>query len=220
MNADEFLTYRAFSDIEEAHSFAQLLNDNNIPYQFFDGNTSFDPSFSRSTLNYDFRIKLLASDFAKVDKLLESIYAKELACIDPEYFLFQFSDAELLDVVKKKDEWGQLNFLLACKLLKERGLSVEPQQVAAFEKQRLSTLALPEKMNGSYIFWGYLFSILGGLIGIIMGWFLLNQKKTLPNGNIVYMYAETDRIHGNRMVVIGFVLMVIGWSILLYTLIR
>ena len=45
---------------------------------------------------------------------------------------------------------------------------------------------------------GYFFTIIGGLLGIFIGYSLFTVKKTLPNGKKVYSYSENDRKHGHQ----------------------
>jgi hypothetical protein len=49
----------------------------------------------------------------------------------------------------------------------------------------------------------------GGFFGILMGWLFSNMKKTLPNGDRVYVYNNADRIHGRRIMNIGLVVFAI-----------
>jgi hypothetical protein len=48
---------------------------------------------------------------------------------------------------------------------------------------------------------------LGGAIGIAVGLNLWTMKKTLPNGERVYVYAEKDRIQGQIITVVGIVVL-------------
>ncbi|WP_431243320.1 hypothetical protein ACQ9BO_01130 [Flavobacterium sp. P21] len=50
---------------------------------------------------------------------------------------------------------------------------------------------------------GYLFSLLGGGIGMVIGYSLWTSKKTLPNGERVYSYNEADRKHGKTIFILG-----------------
>ncbi len=47
------------------------------------------------------------------------------------------------------------------------------------------------------------------IIGLFIGWHLMSYKKTLPDGERVYGYNETDRKHAKRIFYIGIVVLVI-----------
>jgi hypothetical protein len=55
--------------------------------------------------------------------------------------------------------------------------------------------------------WGYISAFLGGVIGIAIGLNLWTMKKTLPNGERVYVYNENDRNHGKIMTVVGIIVL-------------
>ena len=79
----------------------------------------------------------------------------------------------------------------------------------SIKKQRIIELSKPEEGQNSYIIIGYICAILGGLLGLFIGWHLLTYKKTLPNGSQVYAYSENDRKQGNRIVILGGIFLVL-----------
>ncbi|MCW3109501.1 MAG: hypothetical protein JWQ09_4007 [Segetibacter sp.] len=64
---------------------------------------------------------------------------------------------------------------------------------------------MPDTSHRYWIYVGYASAIFGGLFGIIIGWTLAYFKKTLPDGQRVYVYREEERKHGNRMLIISIV---------------
>ncbi len=144
--------------------------------------------------------------------MITAITQRQLIDLPNNYYLFDFTDEELIEVVAKPDEWNQLDYLLALKLLKERGKEVNPILADKLREHRIEELAKPEVSQKGMIYSGYALAVLGGIIGIGIGWTLSSQKKTLPNGNVVYVYSESDRKHGNRILwiaTISFVLWIV-----------
>ena len=90
-------------------------------------------------------MKLCPSDFRKARQLLEQYYQGQLAGIDPDYYLFSFSDDELLDLVRNADEWGPLDYVLAKQILAEHGKPVSREQETGYQAERIQTLAVPEE---------------------------------------------------------------------------
>ena len=210
MTTEEFLTFQKFNDKEALLELETLFNDNNIEYLIEDASANFDPSFANSELSKEFRIKLKKQDFEKADNLLQQISLSQIDSVDKDYYLFNFTDLELMEVITKRDEWGHLDFILAQKILKERGKEIKPEVVELLKKQRLEELAKPEENQKAWIYAGYITAVLGGFLGIFIGWHLSTYKKTLPNGDRVYGYSQSDRKHGNRILIIGVICFFVG----------
>ncbi|BAO74256.1 hypothetical protein [Winogradskyella sp. PG-2] len=82
---------------------------------------------------------------------------------------------------------------------------IDKELLASLKKERLKKLAKPESIQKPWIISGYILSILGGFLGLIIGYFLWTSKKTLPNGQRVYSYSKNDRKHGNQIFIIGLI---------------
>ncbi|MGH2664256.1 hypothetical protein [Flavobacterium sp.] len=209
----EFLTFQRSGKKEDLLSLSEILKENNIDSLIEDTGNSLDSNLGNSQFAIEYLLKVKKSDFEKARKLSEEISERELDEVEEDYFLFGFSEVELEEVVFKKDEWGDFNFALALKILKERGVEITPEQIKNFEGKRLIELSKPEEKQTEWIFFGYVFAVLGGFLGVLTGWYLLTLKKTLPNGERVYSYSTSDRKHGKRIFCIGIVFLII-WSVI------
>jgi len=209
MPKDEFVTFRIFNDADAALELSALLEKNGIEYQNIDSSAGFDVTFANNAFNKEYRIKLRKEDFAQADKLLLDAAADDIENLDKDYYLFEFTDEELNEIVLNRAEWSPLDFLLAQKLLKERGKEVKPEVIQQIEKQKNEELAKPEKSQKDWISAGYILAILGGLLGIFIGYHLYSHKKTLPNGEQVYAYSEHDRKEGQKILIIGIIAFII-----------
>lgn len=206
----EFVTYEKFATIAELKEFVELLQANSIPYELEDDVQLFDASFANITHHRDYRIQLLPEDFDRVNDLRNKQAEIALNEIDPDYYLFQFTDEELIDLISKQDEWSPFDFQLAQKILKDRGREVSKQEINHLKDQRIQELAKPEKHDKGWIIIGYIFAFLGGLIGIIIGYYIISSKKTLPTGEQVYTYSESDRKHGSYILLIAITAIIIA----------
>jgi hypothetical protein len=219
MTENDFLTYQKFSNKNEARELTDLLTANKIEFLFEDTSANFDPSFANNESNNEFRVKLKKQDFEQADKLLLNISAKQIDEVDKDHYLFEFSDEELFEILTKSDEWSKFDYLLAQKILKDRGQEVNEKLLETLRKQRIEELAKPEDSKKVWITAGYFFAFFGGLLGLFIGWHLISHKKTLPNGDRVYGYSIEDRKHGNRILILGIVFLII-WTaskILIYS---
>ena len=206
--ADSFLTFQTFSDLELAEEMAAQLQEKGIECTVENNRQFFDPSYANNSFGADISLKLKPADFYKARKTLEDYYEKHVDQVGRDYYLFDFTDQELVEVVAKPDEWGFLDYQLAQKILKERGKEINPDVAALLKTQRDKDLAQPESAHRYWIYAGYISAILGGLIGVIIAWTLAYFKKTLPNGQRVYVYKEEDRNHGTRILLISCVSLV------------
>lgn len=200
---ENFTTFRKFPTLDQAKELEILLNKNNIKTFLADNLPPVDVTFSGSTLQNQYEVKIEAADFEKAENILEKDTENILNEIDKDYYLLSFSDEELYEVLLKSDEWNVFDYKLAQKILTERGKAIDPEMLAALKKERLQILAKPEENQKPWIIAGYLFSLLGGGIGIVIGYSLWKSKKTLPNGERIYSYNEEDRKHGKTIFIIG-----------------
>lgn len=199
----DFVTFQRFNDKVAAMALAETFRENGIECGLEDVSENFDVSFANNEINKDFRVKLKPVDFERAETLLLQLAEKDLADIDPSYYIFDFSSEELKEIIEKQDEWSSLDFLLAKKILKERGVEVNVNEIQTLKAKRIEVLAKPEKSPQLLIIAGYILAVIGGLIAIIIGAYLRMHKKTLPNGERVFNYAPADRAHGERILIIG-----------------
>ena len=203
---ENYSIFRKFSTLEQATELKNLLNEKGIESILADNIPPLDVTFSGSTLNNQFEIRIKQSDFKKAEEILEENAEELIDQIDKDYYLFEFTDEELYEVLLKSDEWNAFDYTLAQKILKQRGKSVDKDLLNTLKNQRLKDLAKPEGNQKPWIIGGYVFSILGGFLGLIIGYFLWTSKKTLPNGQRVYSYSENDRKHGKYIFYIGLII--------------
>lgn len=201
-----FITFRNFPALIQAKELEMLLNKNNIKTLLTDNIAPIDITFSGNTLQNQYEVKIDSSDFQNAENILEKEAENLLDTIDKDYYLLSFSNEELYEIILNSDEWNVFDYKLAQKILSERGKTVDPEMLASLKKERLKFLAKPEENQKPWIIAGYIFSLLGGGIGIIIGYSLWKSKKTLPNGERVYSYNDQDRKSGKRIFLMSIII--------------
>ena len=209
----KFAEFQRFNSEAELEKCVKILIENNIEYLIEDVSINLDPVLSSNKLGIEFLLKIDQVNFEKANNILDELYSFEIDEIESDYYLFSFSDDELLDVIIKSDEWNKFDVQLAQKILKEKGKGLSVIEIEQIQRERILDLSKPEKKQSDWIFIGYISSLLGGFLGIFIGWHLLTFKKTLPNGDRIYNYSNEDRKHGNQILIIGF-LSIIVWIII------
>jgi len=202
---ENWIVFRKLNTLIQAQELETLLNENNIKTVLADNIAPVDITFSGSTLLNEYEIKIDASNFEKAEAVLEKDAESLLEKMDQDYYLLSFTDEELYEVLIKSDEWSIFDYKLAQKILTNRGKTIDHEMLASLKKERLNILSKPEENQRPWIIAGYLFSFLGGGIGIVIGYSLWTSKKTLPNGERIYSYNDADRKQGKTIFIIGLI---------------
>lgn len=203
---ENFIAFRSFPTLNQARELELLLNKNNIKTVLGDNIPPLDITFSGSTLQNQYEIKIDPSDFEKAEVILEKDTENLLDTIDKDYYLLDFTNEELYEILLNSDEWNVFDYKLAQKLLTDRGKTIDLEMLTSLKKERLKTLAKPEESQKTWVIAGYLFALLGGGIGIVIGYSLWRSKKTLPNGERIYSYNAEDRKNGQRIFFISIII--------------
>ncbi|HEY8971895.1 MAG TPA: hypothetical protein VIM64_22490 [Puia sp.] len=223
-----YLTFEKFSDPDLAAAVAEHLKNSGIDYSIENEGPILDATIIGDNSAPTIHLKIAGDDFTRAHAILEDYYQSQLKNIDPDYYLFSFTNAELMEIMQRPDEWGHLDYALAKRLLAERGQEITPIKADQLRQERLTELAKPEKPHGYQIVFGYagaLIGFLGGLTGasfglwsafaaLVLGYILAYLKKTLPNGETVYIYSSTERKHGKRILVLAIIAIPV-WFLLL-----
>jgi len=201
----EYSIFRKYPTLEQARELESLLSKENIESIIADNVPSVDSTFGANPLNNEVEIRIKQTDFEKAERILKKQAENLINEVDKDYYLFDFTDEELYEILLKSDEWNEFDYTLAQKILQDRGKSVDEDLLNSLKNERLNQLAKPEGNQKPWIFTGYFFSIMGGMLGLIIGYFLWTSKKTLPNGQKVYSYSEKDRKQGMYIFYIGLI---------------
>jgi hypothetical protein len=207
------IVYQTFSSKDLAIELTNLLSENNIAFKTEVFNATFDSAFTNNS-SKDYVVKINPSDFEKVDALLLESMKDEIEKVNDDYYLFQFSNEELFDLIRKRDEWSQFDVLLAKKILQSKNIAFSQELDNKIKQERISELAEPKNLKASYYYLGIILSLLGGLLGLLIGIDIMTSKKTLPNGIRVYTYSQEDRKKGKNLIYIFIIFGIIAFTLL------
>lgn len=200
---EEYSIFKKYPTLEQAAELKELLDKEGIEAVLGDNIPPVDVTFSGTTLQHEFEVRIKPSDFVRAEDLLEQQAEDLIDQVDKDYYLFNFTDEELYEILLKSDEWNEFDYTLAQKILSQRGKLIDKALLNSLKNERLKQLAQPEENQRAWIILGYVFAFLGGLLGIVIGYFLWTAKKTLPNGKKVYSYSEKDRKQGKYIFIIA-----------------
>jgi len=175
----EIRVFKTYAFKTEAEALKALLETDEIPAKVVEVSSGLDSNFS-GEFQKEYAIKIHYKNFEKAQAYIEQLAETQIANVSKGYYLLDFTDEELHDLILKKDEWNEFDYLLAKKLLKERGKPVDEAFEQRQRAERLDQLAQPEKSGA-----------LSG--GFFASYAIYTAKKTLPDGRIVNSYSAADR---------------------------
>lgn len=193
---DRFEAFQKVHSWEQAVEIGEVLKRSGIEYHVIRDKPYFDISFAFNKADPDVNLVIPSDKFLDARKVLQRYYESQVHTVDQDYYLFQFSNKELADIIQKPDEWGSFDYELAKHIMHQRGIDVTPDLESTIMLERLKTLARPELGHPGLIIAGYLSAFFGGFVGIIFGWILSQFTKKLPNGERVFVYDANVRMHG------------------------
>ena len=210
----ESAIYKKFKSAEEALELLQMFKSAGIDYAVENLAPPVDITFTGGNqLEDKIAIKLNLADFERADLLLREVATESIELIDENHYLFGFTENELIEILKNYDQWSMTDYLLAQKILEERGISISDEQLQDLKNQRIAEFSQAEKGNRSWLNAGFVLAILGGVLGILIGYLHFSIKKTIPTGEKVYAYDPETRAKGKQIFTIG-VLSFILWTLL------
>lgn len=207
--------YRIISKREDGNELFEILENNKIEFSLIQNAFEVDTTFSGSPYQAEIQILLDPADFERVDLLMADLAKSQLDLSDRNHYLYRFTTKELLDLLREKDEWSVYDFELAKVILNERGEDVSDARLKSLDEERMEILSAGESGPAYQIAIGYIAAFLGGILGVLIGWYLWKSKRTLPNGDIVNMYNVHQRKHGRMIFNLGVIVWIFIFSIYL-----
>lgn len=208
--SSEFISYRKFTDINATKEVVELLTENNIECYLQDNTHSYVKIIGYNQIDLEITLNIKGEDFEEADKILERYYTEKTDNIDKSYYLFNFSDEELKEIIDNPYDWGHFDQQLAKKILKEKGVEYSDKYIQNRKEEKTRELSQTKKVPILKLAAGYMFSILFPVIGLLIAITIIYNRNLLPNGEKFYIHSESDRMHGKIIALIS-----ILWSIII-----
>lgn len=203
MDKTSTISFRSTATKEDANEIIRLLESKNIEAEII--KESFNPAstFGEGSLTSNFEIEIEAKDKENAEAIMMEVAEVTLQNIDPDYYLFSYADNELMDILGKKDEWSEIDVLLSNKILNDRGIEINYDALNQSQVIRDLELKKPEGRQTTWIVLGYILAFTGGFLGLLLGSFMWQGMKKLPDGTKVPAYNETTRKHALAIFIIS-----------------
>lgn len=206
---NDFVLFQSFFNEDEAAPVVETLKRNAIEYKVEKLKQPLDSTIAGESVENKIFLTIRPRDFARANDVLDKVILDNIQLLEKDYYLFSFTNEELSDIIHKPDEWSRQDFLIARKILEDRGTAVPDEEINAIKSKRVKELARQEKGSISWIILGYLLALVGGLMALIIALPFIFAKRTLPDGNRIFMYTKATRDHGkliSAIMVIGLII--------------
>jgi hypothetical protein len=207
-NSEENLRlFKVFKTSEEAEKVGKVLESNDIPFHLTDSEPPM--LLTTGTSEYCWWLLVREDDFDQATDLADAMLAENSDNSKDEYYLFEFSNEELIQVLEKYDEWSQTDYDLAIKILAERGINYTVVDLEKMKVQRIQFLGQPEKGSSGWLAFGFILALCGGIFGIFVGWHHKTFNKKLPNNDIVPCYDPKTQKTGNQIFILSIIMSIV-----------
>lgn len=201
------LTYslRKVRSLDEAESIIHALDLKGIPAEMNLDGGIVDPIFIGGTPSNKYEILVKEEDKEDANAIFWEWAQEAISQIPKDYYLFEYSNSELKTILIESTEWNELDVLLAEKILRDRDVAIDVSEIDAKRNDRKKEMAQPQSGQEGWILIGYIFSFIGGFVGLLLGYSLWKAKKRLPDGEKTPAYASNVRTHGKIIFFISLV---------------
>ncbi|MFT6861700.1 MAG: hypothetical protein ACJAVK_000253 [Akkermansiaceae bacterium] len=181
-----------------------VLDEAAIAHQAISEEGGFDFTSIGSGEDFEAFINIRTSDHTAARDALEADSLK--ADLPANHHLLHSSDEELMEVITHASEWSAFDVAHARRLLTERG--VDSTKLEEDRAKRIARLKKGKPASKKLIFFGWVFSLLGGFMGIAVAWSLCQMKDKTPDGEY-HRYDQASRQTGETMFKVAAVILVI-----------
>ncbi len=223
--------YDRFLALDDARFLISLLESNHIQHEVENPKQIMDTVLGGDGNNYIPKIfvKVPLKDFERVNRLVEEEMGRliQVGKINlKDHFLSDYTDEELLDVVRKPDEWSYDTTVIARHLLESRGVELKQEQIKAMQEERIQTIRQPKKGSVGWISSLFALGALGpflmfltwaGYLGVIcicfgMGYYFWKDMATDPRGERYFTFDKATQRSGQQIVILTAVVNVVLWA--------
>ena len=194
---------------ESIKEIADIFDANNIEFVVEDTKPSFDITFTNSGI-VEYILKVKEFDFDRANELLTINLAENIEI--EEHYLDSYKDYELIEVISMPKDWDKFDLEYAKKLIKKRGIVVDEEIIEKAKLKQENELKEPTKAKAVIILVGYLFSLMGGWIGLVIALHLKYKKNKIEGHENIFYYDEKSRSHGDSMLIIA-IIWVLIWVV-------
>ena len=202
MEESSLITIRQANSKQEAQYLIEYLQAHQIQAKLTEEAGGVEEVYTSGAPMNKFGILIEENDRAMAEIRLKELAAENLKQIPNDYYLFEYTNDELEDILVHHFEWSDTDVLISEKILEERGVIIDRDKIELKKRKVISDLIL--ERSGKYgIIAGYALLIPLSLFSLVAGLYLWRVKHTLPDGKKVYLFNSNARKHGKVIFVLA-----------------
>lgn len=192
-------------DGEAVAEVCAILDSAGIPYTTGSTAPNFDISTIGSGNDAVVIISVRKHDFVAARSAMENEYLKY--ALPDDHYLKSFSNEELAEVLGKSSEWSPYDVAHARELAKAKG--IDPAEIERLHDEKMDQLRKGKPASPALLICGWVFTLLGGLIGLGIAWSICYMKEKTPDGDF-HTYDEKSRQLAKPMLIIASIMLGVG----------
>lgn len=196
-----WVTLGEYLDKEVLVQTEAILNGNKIHFQIKTPETHLHSALGQAT-SQPFIIQVRSDQYELAKELIHT--HDENASI-VEVPLEEYDIEELKEIVLNPEDWHEEFVRKATNELTRRGAEVAETEIRETREEKINQLEKGTEPNKKIYFFMWCFSLMGGYIGIIAGYFYWRGKTKGVDGKRYFMYSEKYRNNGYYMFMLGLI---------------
>jgi len=206
---EKWIVLAEFFDEEVLLRTETLLEDHKIKFRVRNPETHLNSALGQQT-SQPFVIEV---EEKNLQDALTYFYKSGFA--DEDIPIEEYSSDELREIVMNPDEWHTAYVLKAREELAKRGEKISEEKVTEIMEAKIEKARIGQKPNMVIYCACWVFAVLGGLLGIIGGFFYWRTKTKAFDGQKYFMYTPQIRNGGLYMFITGILSVILQLAFLL-----
>lgn len=202
MQDTDLIIFQEVQSIEEAVEVETVLLKENIHCKIVETKASYDPSTGQ-TESDKLTVQVMRGDFDRAREVMIHFAEKTEVAMHENHYFHDYTNEELLDVLKSEDDWSPEDVVYARKLLSEKNVTWDENEIFSINEAKRNEKDKTIEIPTSHYIIGIIVSILGGLLGLFYGIFILTAKKDDRYGNRIHIYGLASRKKANVLCILG-----------------
>ncbi len=199
------ITYTTFLSSEQAEDCRMTLRKAGIDSDIEGGNSLHDEAAvnvqTGGVVTKHYAVKIEESDLDAANIALRNAAEGWVDELPKDYYLYDFTDEELFNILKFSDLWSSTDYVLAQHILAQHGKPVSEVALKQLREDRIAQLTQPTPsywfVNALFFALPFLLPLLGGGLTTFRGWYLVHNSNSTALTGEYLVFDENSRKWGS-----------------------
>jgi hypothetical protein len=195
-----FKTFTEFFSREQLDEAISVLDNEKIEHQEFQAEGIQRDFTFGAKFEFKYELQIQEKDFRKAKEILLAYYSNSITEVDEEHFLNSYTDFQLCDIVRRKDNWSLESIIHAKLILRKRGIILSEEEIKDGIKDLDDKKKEGQDLDSFTIGIIYFFCVTNLIFAWIVGSVLQKSWVELSDSTRVPKYNENVRRHGKNLI--------------------